>query len=291
MAIPTSDRLRWLRSQFIAAIASDAQLAELLVLKGGNALNIVHEVGSRSSLDIDYSLTRDPDDMEHFRERLFGRLRERLGPHELVLMDTSLEPKPRSAPEDPQGYVAEFKLVRLEDFTRLAASLPMLRKLAQPVDLSGTSGRKFRIEISRHEHCEGHEAIVVDGIPCLVYSLPMIVAEKLRALCQQMEGGGRRHPTARARDFYDVWAVISVSGLDLCRPENVELLRATFGAKDIPLQLLAGLGDQREFHRVDWPSVEAAVGGSDLLAFDHYFDFVVEQVSRLEALGVVDPPR
>lgn len=291
MATHASDRLRWLRRQFIAAIAADAQLAELLVLKGGNALNVVHEIGSRSSLDIDYSLIRDPDDMANFSERLFERLRRRLVPHELVLMDASLEPKPRSTPADPQGYVAEFKLVRLQDSTRFATDLSMLRKLAQPVDLTGTSGRKFRIEISRHEHCEGHETIVVDGVPCRVYSLPMIVAEKLRALCQQLDGGGRRHPSARARDFYDIWAVISASGLDLCRPENVELLRATFGAKAVPLNLLGAIRDSREFHRVDWPSVEAAVGSSTVLAFDHYFDFVAEQVRRLEALGVVDPPR
>jgi hypothetical protein len=285
-----ADRLRWLRRQFIAAIGSDPLLGQQLVLKGGNALNLVHELGSRSSLDIDYSLVRDPEDLELFGERLFARLRERLSPHGLVVLDPSLQPKPRSSLIDPQGYVAEFKLVRHEDLATHAGDVNTLRKLAQPVDLSGMSGRKFRIEISRHEHCDGRETIEVDGVPCWVYTQPMIVAEKLRALCQQMDGGGRRHPTARARDFYDIWAVVSASGLDLTRPEQIELLRATFSAKSVDLRLLALIREQREFHRVDWPSVAAAVSGGTLRSFDYYFDFVVEQVRRLEASGVVDAP-
>ena len=58
----TERNLAWLRLQFITALAADDELYELLVLKGGNALNLIHQVGQRSSLDLDYSLEADVDD-------------------------------------------------------------------------------------------------------------------------------------------------------------------------------------------------------------------------------------
>jgi len=42
-----------IRRMTIKALFSDDFLLEQLVLKGGNALNLVHRIGNRSSLDID----------------------------------------------------------------------------------------------------------------------------------------------------------------------------------------------------------------------------------------------
>jgi hypothetical protein len=41
----------------------------------------------------------------------------------------------------------------------------------------------------------------------------------------------------------------------------------------------------REFHRADWPKVEQAVA-QPLLTFDEYFDFVVAETTKLQALWV-----
>jgi hypothetical protein len=41
----------------------------------------------------------------------------------------------------------------------------------------------------------------------------------------------------------------------------------------------------REFHRQDWPSVEATVG-PELRPFDFYFDFVLGIVKKLESLWI-----
>lgn len=45
-----------------SAIASSELLIERLVLKGGNALQLVHRLGARASMDLDYSMEGDVDD-------------------------------------------------------------------------------------------------------------------------------------------------------------------------------------------------------------------------------------
>ena len=70
-------------------------------------------------------------------------------------------------------------------------------------------------------------------------------------------------------------------------PENIERLHHIFEAKEVPLSLLAKVGDFREFHRPDWPSVQESVAGGKVESFDFYFDFVLGEIERLKALGKV----
>lgn len=108
---------------------------ERLVLKGGNALNLVLLIGTRASVDIDLSMESDfsPAELEDVRNRLESRLQQVFAP----------------------------------------------------------------------EH-----------YPVFVYTTEMLVAEKLRAICQQMPEYGpvvkRSWPgAARARDFLDIQTLIS----------------------------------------------------------------------------------
>jgi len=67
--------------------------------------------------------------------------------------------------------------------------------------------------------------------------------------------------------------------------ENKELLSAVFGAKRVPLPLLGSIKDYREFHRADYPAVEATVkAGVKLREFDFYFEYVLALVQQLEPL-------
>ena len=114
----------------------------------------------------------------------------------------------------------------------------------------------------------------------------MIAIEKLRALCQQMpEYKQFRHKRPRARDFYDIYCILTEGTINLGRDANLELARNIFAAKDVPLFLISNLAQYREFHRQDWPGVEDSVSG-DLQEFDFYFDFVVGQIGRLQSLWV-----
>ena len=117
-----------------------------------------------------------------------------------------------------------------------------------------------------------------------VYTPEMIAIEKLRAICQQMpEYALRGYRTPRARDFYDIFSIVTGTGMNFGREENLELVRNIFAAKKVDAKLLARIGGHREFHRQDWPSVELTT--TEVLGtFDYYFDFVIEQVQLLETL-------
>ena len=56
------------------ALFSDDVLFEKVVLKGGNALNLVLGVSDRTSLDLDFSIENDSEDIEDARRRIFAAL-------------------------------------------------------------------------------------------------------------------------------------------------------------------------------------------------------------------------
>jgi len=146
--------------------------------------------------------------------------------------------------------------------------------------------RKFSVDISKYEYCEGKVERELDAYAIYVYSPEMIVVEKLRAICQQMpEYALRNQPSPRARDFYDIWCVMTATSLNLAAPGTVELAKHIFAAKKVRLASVAQVSDQREFHRPDWPAVVDAVA-ENLNDFDFYFDFVVEQLAALKTLWV-----
>jgi predicted nucleotidyltransferase component of viral defense system len=272
----------------IVALFSDDHLFEQLVLKGGNALNLVYGLSPRTSLDLDFSIERDFTDLNDTRKRIFRAVRERFSSVGLVVFDESFEPKPPvPGPNQPPwwgGYELRFKLIEEARYKALGGSLEALRRNALVVGRE--QQRKFSVDISKYEYCEGSVEREMDSYTIYVYSPEMIVVEKLRAICQQMpEYVLRSQPSARARDFYDIWRVMTATGLNLATPEIIELARHVFAAKEVPLELLAKMRNQREVHRPDWHAVAAAVAES-LNDFDFYFEFVVERVAALEALWV-----
>jgi len=48
-----------IRRTTIIALFADDELAGMLALKGGNALSLVHGITSRTSVDLDFSITQD----------------------------------------------------------------------------------------------------------------------------------------------------------------------------------------------------------------------------------------
>jgi hypothetical protein len=91
-----------------------------------------------------------------------------------------------------------------------------------------------------------------------------------------------RPGSARARDFLDIYALISHYKLDLTTPENLQLIKLVFEAKRVPLGLIGKIKDFREFHMADFQSVKDTVKpGVALWDFDFYFEFVLDQAGRL----------
>jgi hypothetical protein len=101
-----------IRKLILIAVASDDELVEVLVLKGGNALELIDKIGDRSSLDLDFSLEDDFKDLEAVRERLFRALRDRFDSVGMVVFDERFYRKPPGSDGAAWGgYVGEFKLI------------------------------------------------------------------------------------------------------------------------------------------------------------------------------------
>lgn len=276
---PFDARFREIRTAVIKGIAK-AKLPSRLVLKGGNALNLLHKIGGRTSLDVDASLAGDLDDQEVEARAIIDSVGASVTELGLVLFDQKVESKPKSGPRANEpgwgGYEIRFKL-RQKSVT---GDLDLLRRSAETIGPG--EERVFKIQLSKGEFFRGGEATFnLEGVDVLAYSPAMIAIEKLRAICQQMPGYEERtKKTARARDFYDIREVCQSSSVDLASEPNLTLLQGSFAAKRVSLSLLAEIEATRDFHRPDWPAVEHSVEGF-LDDFDVYFDFVCGEVQRI----------
>ena len=220
---PPVHDLREIRRRILTAVASDDLLVSLLVLKGGNALELIHRIGERASLDLDFSMEDDVAGASELEPRLKRAVEDRLDSMGLVVLDWKFGPRPNTPQESGArggGYRAEFKLVTRDVLREHGGNPDALRRLA--VELGPEHQRIFQIDISKFEFCRGSVSAEVDGFDIKVYTPAMIAAEKLRAICQQMpEYPQRRHPAPRPRDFYDIHAIVTVAGVwlaDECRP-------------------------------------------------------------------------
>lgn len=275
----------------VTAMFADDVMSDTLVLKGGNALSLVHGIGSRYSMDLDFSMQDDlPEDVEVFRDRVDRALNKTFRPNGYVVFDVKMEQRPKTTSVDLAGfwggYALEFKLIAYAQFKEFEEDLEQLRKRAVSIG----QGKKFLIDVSRFEHIDGKVLVELDGYQISVYSPEMIVCEKLRAICQKMPEYAnviRRERTgnARARDFFDIHEMITQGALYLPTEHTQGTLKGMFDAKKVPLSLLGKIGEFRDFHRVDFDAVRDTVApGTKVEDFDFYFDYVLELVVKLEPL-------
>ena len=280
--------LKEIRRAILIAVFSDDVLMDLLVLKGGNALELIHGIGERASVDLDFSMSEEFDDVEEAQRRLFNALAREFSSRGYVVFDEKFEEKPPELRDGQPlwwgGYQAKFKIIRREAYDEVGGDLETIRRRSEVTD--PLQRRTFKIDISKYEFCDGKVETEVDEYTVYVYSLEMLAIEKVRAICQQMPGYphiGENLKRARARDFYDISEIVTRRKVDLGADHNVEMMRSIFRAKDVPLSLIGEIESQREFHRADWPAVEASVR-HPIESFDAYFDRVVEMLRPLEAL-------
>jgi len=272
------------RRRILIAMVSDDQLMNVLVLKGGNALALVHDVGQRASFDIDYSIEAHFPDLADVKRRIFGALRREFREIGFEVFDEVFVPKPtQQGPNQPDwwgGYFVEFKLIQTDLYNQHQDDLEVLRRRAAVI--GPLQKRKYTIDISKNEYCAAKVRKVLDDYTIYVYSLEMIAIEKLRAICQQMPKYEiTRNKTARARDFYDIYEIVTKKGINLTSDENRALFRHIFSAKGVSLELLLDIKNFGDFHEPDWPAVEVSITGPNL-GFRTYFDFVVDLISRFD---------
>lgn len=278
MSTDSIDRIKRLT---IAALVSDDALLDLLVLKGGNALDLFYGILPRSSLDVDFSIDGDfTESVEAMQAKFSKLLAATFSEHDLVVFDVQFERKPLElSPEFAPfwgGYRLHFKVISAVDAAS-AREIGAMRQRA--ISFGATQQRKFCVDFSRFEVCSAKQAHEVDGLRVYVYTPALLAIEKLRAICQQMEAyrTAMRSPgrTPRPRDFVDIHALdVSLNArprADLHR----ELIQQVFAAKRVPLSLLDQIRHERAFHETGFQSVlDTIKPGHKVRGFDFYFDHV-----------------
>lgn len=287
--VPTLEGIKKLA---VTAMFADDELFEHLVLKGGNAMDLIHRLSSRASVDLDFSMQDDfPEGVADFGSRIERALVGTFRQSGLEVFDVKIENRPSEVTADMAafwgGYGIEFKLISSAQYKEFSGDISELRKHA----LSLGQGKKFLIDISRFEFTYPKQEVDLDGYRIHVYSPEMIVCEKLRAICQQMEAYGptvkrARAGSPRAKDFIDIYVLVSTLGLNIASADNFHILQEMFKVKRVPLEFLLDVESQRDFHRTSFPAVQATLRpGATFHDFDFYFDFVLSIVNGLKASG------
>lgn len=99
----------------------------------------------------------------------------------------------------------------------------------------------FTVDFSKHEYTGGKVQVELDHYTIYVYPPAMIGLEKLRAICQQMPeyallGKTRR---ARARDFLDIFEIITKAGVDFDDALNKKMIGFILPPSRYPSNFLA----------------------------------------------------
>ncbi|MGO9316060.1 MAG: nucleotidyl transferase AbiEii/AbiGii toxin family protein [Syntrophobacteraceae bacterium] len=291
MGIELLDRLKRLA---ITAMFSDDDLMEMLVLKGGNLLDAIYNIASRASADVDFSLAGEfkKEELGIMEAKIRRALTGTFQTEGFTVFDINFMERPKRAPPGmPEfwgGYRVEFKAIETKRYEELQDDLQSLRR--QAAVLGKNQGKKFSIDISKFEYCVSKREVELDeGFTIYVYTPEMIVFEKIRAICQQMEEYGlvvQNHGrSARARDFFDIYTILQHFEVDFTAQENMQLINCIFDAKRVPLQLISLIPNYREFHRPDFASVKDTVKTDvDLKDFDFYYDYIVDKCISLKSL-------
>jgi predicted nucleotidyltransferase component of viral defense system len=287
--------IRRIKEIVITGIYSDPYLREKLVLKGANVLDLLYGIASRASMDIDFSLGENLDvaESQEVAKRLESTLRNSFAQNQQYLFDFQFNRRPQNLkPNQPPwwgGYKVSFKIISIGNLDALGNNIDKLRREATIVN----PGNKwtFSIDISECEWVEGREKHFMEGVVIQSYSPIMLLCEKIRAICQQMEEYGEFVPnptrSARARDFFDIYVLCHAFRMDINSPEFGNHLKKIFKAKNVPLSLMRLIRTYRDYHRPDFQSVIDTLNpGESLLEYDEYFDFVCNLFAELEALWV-----
>ncbi len=140
----------------IAGLFSDSVLLDKLVLKGGNLLDLVYCISSRSSVDIDVSVDTDFEESpELLRQPNARALANSFGDAGLQVFDVNLREVPPNITDDMKpfwgGYKVDFKIIESTRFQDLKGDVENLRRNCLSVGERGST--RFKIDISKHEYC------------------------------------------------------------------------------------------------------------------------------------------
>ena len=282
-----------IRKIAVISLFSDDYLMDIFALKGGSAINIGYGLHYRESIDIDISMKEDFSKTAFLsiKKRIENTFKTTFLENNYIIFDFKFFPNPSIARTENfwGGYIIEFKIIEKGNYNNFKSNMVNLRR--RSIVIGHDHKKIFRIDISKNEYLADLREIDLEGYTIHVYGPLMIIYEKLRAICQQMDVYQKIIKTTkspRARDFFDIYILLErlspgVKGFS--DPKNLNLLKSCFEIKKVPIKLLSEIASQREFHRDDFISVQSTVSKSiKLKNYDFYFDYVVSRVKELKSL-------
>jgi predicted nucleotidyltransferase component of viral defense system len=292
-----NDQVNLIKKLTITALLADEVLVGLLVLKGGNAIDIAYDLSNRGSIDIDFSMEKDftEEEMGYVRNQINGLLNREFNNNGLTVFDTKFAERPKNMNDEVKafwgGYNVNFKVIETTKYENFGGDLEKSRRNAIPI--SSSNSTVFEVDISKYEYVADKVARDVGGQIIYVYSPVMLALEKIRALCQQnaryIDVVYSMTAKSRARDFYDIHNLATSFALKFDSAADIEILSHIFQAKKVPLSYLTELADQYDLHQSSWDSVLDTIDVNEKpQQFDYYFNFVNEIAKRLylQATGV-----
>lgn len=275
-----------MRKNIMISFVSDDDLFERLVLKGGNALELVYRVTKRPSLDIDFSMADEftTEEIPEVKGKILKALSNTFNKENLEVFDLRFEEKP--APDkrtNPRGggYRISFKLIERSDVTE---DLDIDKKRRRALHIAGT-GTTFKVDISKYEYCENKVKKDIGGFTVYVYSPEMIVLEKMRAICQQTEEYRKQENSSRKprpRDFYDIYMICEKMKLKLEKSDAAEMLRHIFDRKNVSAELLINIEKYREYHRNGFRELLDTLPLRERdITYDEIFDYTLNKMRAI----------
>nr|WP_272942352.1 nucleotidyl transferase AbiEii/AbiGii toxin family protein [Paenibacillus elgii] len=154
------------------------------------------------------------------------------------------------------------------------------------------------MDFGRHEYCGDITETELEGFTVPIYTPTLILLEKIRAICQQMEdylisiGKESDFARPRPRDFYDIYTILthpSMVQIDFSDPELLKHLRECFRAKRVPLAMISKISETRNFHKQDENKLrDSILNKREFKGFDFYFDYVVSVLTENNLTGLTE---
>jgi predicted nucleotidyltransferase component of viral defense system len=254
------------RLSVLDALSHTPELWRAYVLKGGLALHFAYGSPRRSS-DLDFSA------VEPFTSEI-TEAKERRILHFCHTLDAGLE-----------AVAASHRLAGLAVQRRtLSDEIPaLLAEVGYSAEAQAENRYDDAIEMQvvlSEVVCETAEA-EIEGIPIHVPSLDDVLAEKLKALLQQVP-----RETARSTDVFDLWYFVEVSEHPIDRAKVADFLRqkSTPWPSICPVSRSAFADERVRAHAASaYDAIASDLGGGlGLPSFDEAFGAVLRFVETLD---------
>ena len=266
-------RQRFAQYAILRSIASSAALREVLVFKGGNALDFIWSP-NRSTRDLDFSM-----DMTRLQgqDLVEAELKERLsralaasGPGLGIVM--AVHRMKRQPPGEDKTFATYT--------ANVGYALPDDRRNRTLLEAGHSSSYAVPVEISINEPIGADERIALGGSPqyLRVSTLDDIVAEKLRAFLQQK---GEIRDRYRPQDVLDI-AHVLLQNPPLSRGDVSRFLLKKAAARNVPVSK-AAFRDPELTERAshDYERLRDTVRG-DFVPFDEALQRLYDLVEELD---------